>query len=142
MFFSGIYLLLSIAIILFMFNAFIDTGELMPLYSAVRYIEFGSFVQRLDSVFLFIWILSFISYLSIVFSFCTNIFQKITNKNSNIYLYVIAILTLIVALLPKNYAVFIYLLTDIYKYSFLILGITFPVTILLIANFKKKIRGD
>ena len=62
-----------------MFSSESFTNELMPLYSAVRYIEFGTFFQRLDSIFLLIWILSFFCYLGIMFTICTNIFKKTTN---------------------------------------------------------------
>lgn len=135
---SGIYLLLCITIILFMFNAFIDTGELMPLYSAVRYIEFGTFIQRLDSVFLLIWIISFISYLSIVISFCKNIFKKITNiKNENFVILPLAFLILAISLIPQNYAISNFLVTDIYKYAFFIFAIGICISLLIIANFKK-----
>lgn len=137
--FSGIYLLLCIIIILFMFNAFIDTGELMPLYSAVRYIEFGTFIQRLDSVFLFIWILSFVSYLSIVLGFCSNIFKKITNiKNDSFVLLPISIFIFAVSLIPKNYAMSEFLVTTAYKYAFFIFAIGICLAILIIANLKNK----
>lgn len=38
-----VYLLLSVSIILLMFISLIYTSQIMPLYSAARYIEFGSF---------------------------------------------------------------------------------------------------
>ena len=70
---SAVYFIMTIATILFMFNSTSFTNELMPLYSAVRYIEFGSFFQRLDSVFLLTWILAFFCYLGISFSFCKHL---------------------------------------------------------------------
>lgn len=137
--FSGIYLLLCVAIILFMFNAFIDTGELMPLYSAVRYIEFGNFIQRLDSVFLFIWILAFVSYLSIVINFCKIIFQKLTNiKEEKFVIFPLSILILGIALIPKNISILNFLTTKIYIYTFFIFVIGICFGILFFANIKKK----
>lgn len=134
---SGIYLLFCVSIILFMFNAFIDTGELMPLYSAVRYIEFGTFIQRLDSIFLFVWIISFISYLSITLNLSKLIFKKITNiKNENFIIIPLSILILAVSLIPKNYAVSLFLTTTIYKYLFFIFSLGISIGILLLANIK------
>ena len=71
--FSALYLIISVAIILFLFDIEVTDTLLMPLYSAVRYIEFGTFFQRLDSVFILIWIISFVSYLSITINICCNI---------------------------------------------------------------------
>ena len=103
---SCIFLLISVAIILFMFNGFTETDELLPLYSAVKYIEFGSFVQKLDSTFVLIWILSFVSYLSVSLKFSSNILKKLTNiENENIFTYLLGILLFFAGTWQKNYAI-------------------------------------
>ena len=69
-------------------NGFVETDELLPLYSATKYIEFGSFLQKLDSTFILIWIIAFVSYLSIALKFSSHIFKKLTNtENENIFTY-------------------------------------------------------
>ena len=94
------------AIILFMFKGFVETDELLPLYSAVKYIEFGSFFQKLDSTFVLIWILAFVSYLSIALKFSSNILKKLTNiENENIFTYLLGIALFFLAIWQKNYAV-------------------------------------
>ena len=74
---SAVYLILCVSTLLFMFSFFINTNEITPLYNATRYIELGSFFQRLESVFLLIWILAFACYLSIVSKFTMAIFKKL-----------------------------------------------------------------
>ena len=138
---SSIFLLISVAIILFMFNGFVETDELLPLYSSVKYIEFGSFVQKLDSTFVLIWIITFVSYLSIALKFSSKILKKLTNiENENIFTYLLGIALFFLALWPKNYTFSIFLANTVYKYAFFILVIGISLLILLSATLKQKIR--
>lgn len=139
---TGIYLILCVTTILLMFPAFYSTNEIMPLYSAARYISFGTFLQRLESIFMLIWIISFTSYLSITCKFSVNIFQKLTKtKNSTIITILFSLLILGISLLPKNLAISTFLENNIYTY--LTLGIVFflGITTLIIANIKKRIES-
>lgn len=136
---SAIYLILCVSTLLFMFSFFINTNEITPLYNATRYIEFGSFFQRLESVFLLIWILAFACYLSIVSKFAMNIFQKITNiETKKPLIDIFSLLILGISLMPKNYAISDKFETEIYPY--LVLGIVFflGISILILANISKK----
>ena len=113
--------------------------EIAPLYSATRYIEFGTFFQRLESVFLLIWMILFSCYLSITVKFSIYIFQKITNiKDTRIIMIPFALCIFAIALLPKNYAISKFYETDIYPY--LVWGLVFiiSISILIFANIKKK----
>lgn len=138
---SCIFLLISVSIILFMFNGFVETDELLPLYSATKYIEFGSFFQKLDSTFVLIWIISFVNYLGIALKFCSNILKKITNiENENIFAYLLGIALFFMGIWQKNYALSKFLASTVYKYSFFILIIGISLLILLSATIKQKIR--
>lgn len=139
--FSSFYLIISISIILFMFNSDVNSTLLMPLYSAVRYIEFGKFFQRLDSVFILTWIISFVSYLSIVINTCCNIVKKVTQvKSTRIITFLIAFAMLVVTFLAKNYAVSTFFADVVYKYAFfVILGIS--LAILLVGFVYKKSKN-
>lgn len=140
---SAIYLLISISTTLLMFDSFVEVDELMALYSAVRYIEFGTFFQRLDSVFLLIWIISFACYLSLVLNFCINIFKKLTNiKDTKVIVYPSALLLLAISLIPNNISILNFLGTTVYKYLFFILIMGISITTLIFANIKnRKISG-
>ena len=136
---SAVYIILCVATLLFMFSFFIDTNEITPLYNATRYIEFGSFFQRLESVFLLFWILTFACYISIVSKFSMRIFQKITNiENKKALIDIFGILILGIAILPKNYSISEKFETTVYPY--LVVGIVFVLSlcILILANLSKK----
>lgn len=141
---TSVYLILAVSIILFMFNYFIATDEIIPLYTAATHIEFGTFFQRLESIFLLIWMIAFACYLSIVSKFSIHIFKKISNiKNIKPIIYPICLCMLAVSLIPKNYAISKFYETDIFPYF--ALGLVFIVSflILLFANFKKRKKvGD
>lgn len=135
-----IYLILCVATILFMFSFFIDVDEVLPLYVAARYIEFGSFFQRLESIFLLIWMLEICCYLSIANRFAMNCFKKISKiQSSQILAFVFPILIFAISLIPANYAVSRFIKDEIYKYLVLIIVFVLGISVLILANIKKKI---
>ena len=138
---SCILLLIGIATILFMFHEVFETHELMPLYTATKYIEFGAFFRKLDSIFVLIWIISFVSYLSITLKFSSNIFKKLTNvENGTFITYILGIALFISSIWPKNYAISVYFSNIPYKYAFFILIIGISFLTLLLATLKQKVR--
>ena len=138
---SSIFLLLSVAIIIFMFNGFTEVDELLPIYSATKYIKFGSFFRKPDSIYLLIWIIAFMGYLGITLKFSNNIFRKLTNiKNEMLLNILFSICIFIVSIYPKNYAISMYYSNIMYKYFFFILVIGTSFIILLLATLKKVLR--
>lgn len=136
---SAIYLILCVSTLLFMFSFFIDANEITPLYNATRYIEFGSFFQRLESVFLLIWVLAFACYLSIISRFSMNIFKKLTNiETSQPLVDIFGLLILGISLIPENYAISDMFETKIYPYLVLGIGFVLGISILILANIMKK----
>mgnify|MGYP003906921725 CR=1 FL=1 len=138
---SVIYLILSIATLLFMFSFFVTVSEITPLYTAARYIEIGSFFQRLESVFLLIWILAFACYLSIVSKFSMSIFQKLTNIQTKKPLNsIFSLLIFGIALFPKNYAISQFFESKIYPWCVIIIVFGLGISILVLANLLKRKR--
>lgn len=136
---SSIYLILCVSTLLFMFSFFIDANEISPLYNATRYIEFGNFFQRLESIFLLIWILAFACYLSIISKFSMHIFKKLTNIETKKPLVdIFGILILGISLIPKNYAISNKFETEVYPYLVLGIGFFLGISILILANLLKK----
>ena len=134
-----IYLVLSISTILLIFSIFVGAGKVLPFYSAARYIEFGTFFQRLESIFLLIWIMVFASYLSITLKFSTYIFQKITLlTDTKILIPVLGLLLFGIALLPNNLAISQYYEAHIYPILMLGISIFLSLSILIFANIFKK----
>ena len=138
---SIIYLIICVAIILLTFTFLLKVDEIMPLYSAARYIEFGSFFQRLESILLLIWIIGMTCYFSITLHIVMNIFKKITNiRNTKPLLITFALLMLSISLLPKNYAISKFLETDVYPYLVIGIGMFLSTAILILAYFKVRIK--
>ena len=136
---SGIWLLFSIATLLFIFPSMVISEEILPLYLASRFIEFGRFFQRLDAIFIFIWIISIISYLSILVNLMVQIFRKITNfKYQYAAIYLFSILVFALSLIPQNFAQIQFLETTVYKYIVLALVFVISLFILLFASLKNK----
>lgn len=136
---TAIYLILCVSTLLFMFSFVIDANEISPLYNATRYVELGTFFQRLESAFLLLWILAFACYLSIVCKFSMNIFEKITNiENKKALVDVFGLLILAIALLPKNLAVSQYFESSVYKYLFIGLVLALGLGILIVANIAER----
>lgn len=134
---SGICLLLSISTLIFLSPTSIITQEAFPIYLAARHVEFGRFFQRLDPVFLLIWIMSLTSLLSITFSFSTKIFQKILNLQYNKWLFsLFALLVFAISLIPNNMYQIIFLENTIYQYIVLILVFGISPALLILANLK------
>ena len=136
---SSIWLFFSLATLLFIFPSIVTTDEILPLYFASRFIEFGRFFQRLDAVFLLVWIISIFSYLSILLSFSSQIFKKITTfKYPYLTIYGGAFLIFLLSLVPQNYVQLNFLETTIYKYFVLILVFTISLILLILAALKHK----
>lgn len=140
---SAIYLIITVSIILFMFAYFINVDEIMPLFSAARHIEFGSFFQRLESIFLLIWMIIFACYISILMSFSSHIFQKIfVLKDEKPLILPLGLLFLGISLIPKDYAISAFFETHVYAYLVNGIILFLGITILLLANLKLRKVGD
>lgn len=134
---SAFFLLTSVATLLFIFPFVTTTEEIFPLYLASRYIEFGRFFQRLDAVFLFVWIISVISYLSITLYFSTSIFKKITNLQHTKWISpLFSILVFAIGLLPENLKQISFLENAVYQSFVIILVFLVSIILLILANMK------
>lgn len=137
---SAIFLLFAVSCIIFMFNTTISSSELFPLYTSVRYIEFGSFFQRLDATFLLIWTISFLSSLCIVVKLCSYILTKISNiSNDQPTIYPILLCIFSISILIKTNSFLEYTQNIIFKILFFAIVLGLALLILVSANIKKKI---
>ncbi len=135
---SGLFLLLSASTLLMLFPFITQSEEIMSMYLLVRNIVYGEFFQRIDAVFIFLWLIAAFSYLSISLMFLTNIFKKLTNsKESNSIQYSFLGILLGTILLLHNQAFFTFLEVIIYKYLVLSL-LAISLIVLIIANLKRK----
>ena len=137
---SSIYLLLSVISLLLVIPMISSAESTLSIYLAAREVEFGNFFQRVDAIFILIWMLSIFSYFSIILSYILFIFKKIfNNKHSKPMVYCFSAFIFTLSLLPRD-AVQINTMSDtVYKYLSLALvfGISF---IILVLGVLKKNR--
>ena len=143
---SAFFLLISVATLLFIFPPTIIEQQIFPIYLASRFIDFSRFFQRLDALFLLIWLLSIICYLAIVLYFSTSIFKRVTNlKYSKWISTLFALFIFGTALIPKNMQEISFLENTVYRYIILILVFALSFIILILANIKylrsQKMKG-
>ena len=136
---SSFLILLTVATVLFTFNGLVEIDELLPLYSAVRYIDYGSFFQKMNSIFLLIWIMSFVSYLGITLKFSANILKKLSLfKTDSIFVIILGVLLFLASGWQKTYAVSTLFVQSALKFSFFILIFGISFLILAFAYLKYK----
>lgn len=136
---AGIYMLFCVSIILFMFRFLLNVDEVIPLYYTTRYIEFGDFFQRLESFFLFIWILVLTSFVTINIKLSMDIFKKLTNtQNISPMVYSFGLIIFSIAIFPKDYAVSKFIESTLYSYWTFGISFALGIVILIFANLKKR----
>lgn len=140
---NGIYLIFCVADIIFLFSDAINHSQLPPLYISVRYIEFGTFFQRMDAAFIFLCILGLISALNINLYFILDILKNITNLSDNKPLIFPCLLTSFgIALGLKKESTLNFLENQLFKCLFIIFTFIVPLIILIGAILKKKLKID
>lgn len=135
----SILLFLATACLLLSLAYSSDIENISPIYTLISNNEFGNFIQHPESLFVFTWILSVISYLDIVVMLVIRLLKKVSGlPNEKLFIIPICIIIYIIALIPKNILETHNIENFLYK--FLLFPITFVIlpTILIIANIKYK----
>lgn len=135
---SSLFIFLTITALSLIFPLEIASGSNIPIYIQMRQITIGDFIQRTDAFFVLIWILTILSYLSIMLAFILLIFKKITNIHnqaavSNCFL----VILLGISLLYTNIVQIRSLQATTYKYTVLILVFGISTFILIVGNIKR-----
>ena len=82
---SSIALFFSVLCILLVFGFHINTNENMTLYLLTMVVHHGNIIHGINILFMIVWILSILAYISITVFFITFVLNKITDtKNSQI----------------------------------------------------------
>lgn len=136
---SSLYLFLSVLCLILVFSYITVTDESNSIYLLTRSLEFGRFFQRVDAIFILLFIMSCLSYLTITLFLSLDIFKKTTNiKDSKAMTYCFAILIIGLALIPNNISIIKIANATIFKYSILYFIFGFSTLVLILANIKKK----
>lgn len=137
---SAICLLLSVVSLLMAFPAITKTDETLSVYLLTRLVELGDFLERLDAMFIFIWIIAHISFLSLTFFYILKIFQKITRiEDSKTLTSSLGLIVLGSSMIFKDIAQLKFIARYYLKYSSIILifGICFGILVLGKIKYKK-----
>lgn len=136
---AGSLLVLSIASLLLALPYITSTNELSPMFLIIRTAEWGSVFQRPESLFVLIWCLSILCYLSVITMFSYHVFRKISGVEAKkLPIVVILLLVFILALLPKNFAEIYFADYEIYRYFVIGFIIFFLSAVCVFAFFKRK----
>lgn len=136
---SGVYLFLSVTSLLLVFSFVTESNESISIYLLAKTIRYGEFLQRANSLFIFIWILSILSYVSIVIFFTIYITRKLANlSNTNSINYCYGSIIFGCALLYENVAQYLDFIESALKYVILIFLFGINTLILILANIKIK----
>ena len=137
---SSVYLFLSVTCLLLSLSFTLNSDESFSLYVLTRNLEYGRFIQRVDALFILVWIISIISYINIPIWLCIYIFKKLTHINDTApFNYSINLLILAISIIPMEYAIFTNIYAKVVQCSFFIIFFAISLPILIIANFKLKI---
>ena len=118
--------------------------KISPLYTLLSNNEFGKYFQHPESLFVFTWILSFMSYINVSCMLLIRILKKLTNvKNGKPFIFPICVIIIILTLLPRNMIQAREFGDYLSKYiATPITFIVFPL-IMMFANLKhKKLKGN
>lgn len=135
---SFILLILTIVPMLTLFNTSSNSEPINSLFLLSRQIELGRFLQRIDALFIFLWIFAIFSYLSFIIFMINRIIKKIIPvSNEKMLSYSTCSILFGISLIPINISHIHFIEDTLYRY--LIIGFAFVlgITILVFANIKK-----
>lgn len=139
----GILLILAIATLVFAFSDIYYISRLSPIYFIIVNSKLSGFLERPELIFIFIWALALMSFISIALMFCINIFRKLTNideKNSKPLSIMFSCIIFVIALVIDNVFQLEKIANAFYKYGTLVLVFAIFTLILFGANLKKKLK--
>lgn len=138
---SIIIFVLTILALLLVAPFITHSEELLSIYLLVRLAEFGEFLQRTDALFIFLWIISTLSYLSVTIMYVITIFRKNLHlKDSSELCFPLCCIILGSPLLLRNPTLLSFLEEVVYKYYVLILVFGISLLIMILANIKKGVK--
>lgn len=134
---SLILLLLTIISMLSIFTSNSSNAPINSLFLLARQIELGTFLQRVDAIFILLWILSIFCYLSFIVFIINRIIKKVSNiSNEKMLTFSTCSILFGLALIPFNIAQLNFIENTIYRYSILIFMFGIGTCLLILSNIK------
>jgi len=136
---SFILLLLTIVPMLTLFNTGSNSEPINSLFLLSRQIELGRFLQRIDAIFIFLWIFAIFAYLSFIIFLINRIIKKIIPiSDEKMLSFSTCSILFGLSLIPINISHIHFIENTIYRYLIIIFAFVLGISILLLANLKKK----
>lgn len=122
---------------IFSYPALID--NYLPFYELTKLISYGRFIQRVESVFVLLWLIATFIYLSVGISFSVLVFNKLFDiKKSNWINFIACLIVLITSRFLTSYIDILAIREIVSIYISPIFLLIYPLIILIIANIKNK----
>lgn len=137
--------LLLISVVVFIAVIPINSGlELfLPLFQLARLINFGTFLQRIESIFLLIWATSAVMYLSTILFFTIYIFKKTFKLEHHTPLILpFSVIIFSLSILQPNLVTAIELETKYYSKFGWSITLALPLLVLIISYIKKSMAKE
>ncbi|MDP4094900.1 MAG: endospore germination permease [Bacillota bacterium] len=137
--FSIFFSMASVLVYEMVFGYPSGTESFLPTFELARLINYGRFFQRVESVFMFSWVISAMLYLSIILYFSAYVLQKMFRlKFYKPLIFPLVVIIFCISFLPPNLMTSITLETKYFTYFLWTLGFVIPVILLLIGRFVKR----
>lgn len=137
----GIFLILSIATLLYAFSDIYSISRLSPIYFIIINSRLSAFFERPEVIFIFIWTLALMSFINVAIMFILSIFKKLSNVKESKHLGIsVCTIIFVIIMLFNNVFAFEEIANAFYKYGSLILVFSIFTLILIGANIKKKLE--
>ncbi len=134
-----IYLILGVIALLFLIPSITNINNTLSIYILSRRVNLGTFIQRIDAIFILIWIMSIFNYLAITTHFSLTSFKKIANiKHEKELAYCFGAILYVISIIPRSIADVNFFDGTIYKYGSIIFVFFITMFILIYAYLKKK----
>lgn len=110
-----------------------------PIFEITRLISFGRFIQRVESIFILLWLLATFIYLSLTLQFIILIFQKVFNlKYSERLIPLFSIITIATSALLSTFEIVIKTRNFVFAYISSLMLYVIPILLLIIAKIKRR----
>lgn len=134
-----ISLIISILSLIAVFTAHINSSNINSLYFLTRSIKLSTFIEQVDAIYIFIWILSLFAYISILLFLITHILNKLFHfKDYKQTSYSILSILIGLSLIFTDLSEINFLEETLFKYFSIIITFGISLLILILGNLKQK----
>lgn len=138
----GLFLLFAIAILVYSFSDIYSISRISPIYFIIVNSNLSAFLERPEILFIFIWALALMSFISIAVMFCLEIWKKLSHsKEAKSLAGAVCAIIFVVSMLIDNVFTLETVANAFYKYGTLVLVFGIFTLLLIGANIKKKLGG-